>query len=65
MVQYLALRLLRRAFESGNIQFLLGGPGRVNPCIVHMNQNEGLASFLEFGCIFSASGFNTFFPKEW
>jgi hypothetical protein len=46
-----ATRWLRRAFESEKIQFLLGCPCRVS-CIIHMNQSQGFASFLEFGCIF-------------
>jgi hypothetical protein len=37
----------------------LGCPCRVNPCIVHLNQSQGFASFLEFGCIFWASGLRT------
>jgi hypothetical protein len=39
------IRWLRPAFESGNIQFLLGCPCRVNPCIVHMNHSQGFATF--------------------
>jgi hypothetical protein len=51
MVQYPGY-LPAAAFESGNIQFLLDFFCRVNSCIAHVNQNQGFASFLEFGCIF-------------
>jgi hypothetical protein len=44
----LAIGWLRRAFESGNIQFPLGCPCHVNPGIVHMNQNQRFERFWNF-----------------
>jgi hypothetical protein len=40
-----AMQWLRRAFESGNIQFLLD-------CPCWVNQQSRIGVFLEFGCIF-------------
>jgi hypothetical protein len=40
-----AIRWLRLAFELENIQFLLGCPCCVNPCIFHMSQSQRFAVF--------------------
>jgi hypothetical protein len=60
-----AIRWLRHAFESGNIQFLFGCPCRVNHCIVHMNQSHGFASFLGIRLHFLSEWTTRFFTKEW
>jgi hypothetical protein len=52
------------AFESGNIQFLLDSPCRVNPCIVHMNQSQGFATFFGIWRHFLNEWTEQFFIKE-
>jgi hypothetical protein len=60
----LAILWLRGAFESGNVQFLLDRPCRVNSCIVHMNQSQGFASFFGIWLHFLSEWTRHFFRGE-
>jgi hypothetical protein len=59
-----AISWLRRAFQPGDIQFVLGYPCRVNSWIVHMNQGKWYASLHEIGLQFLSDWIKHFFAKE-